>query len=70
MGCDTEEEVRVRELADQLTALCNEHGMGNAEVLVRVAFDEGGWVEMGVGGVADESCAYGRGEGGVLEGEE
>lgn len=62
--------MRVRELADQLTALCNEHGMGNAEVLVRVAFDEGGSVDIGVRGVAHESCAYGRGKVCVLQGEE
>lgn len=54
--------MRVRELADQLTALCNEQGMGNAEVLVRLEYDEGGSVDVGVMSVAQENCAYGRGK--------
>lgn len=52
----------MRELADRLTSLCNDHGMGNAEVLVRLEYDEGGSVDVGVRSVAEESCAYGRGK--------
>lgn len=62
--------MRVRELADRLTSLCNEHGMGNAEVLVHFDYDEGGSVDVGVRSVADENCAFGRGKVCVLLTEE
>lgn len=54
--------MRVRELSDRLTSLCNDQGMGNAEVLVRFEFDEGGSVDVGVRDVTHENCAYGRGK--------